>query len=83
MSDQNQIFRAGQSVDAAASSGINADGANLQAAQSAVDDVLSDFFGGADNVPVESVGGATEQRPEIRNISSEEFVRRFRQETGE
>ncbi len=78
MSDQNQIF-GGQGT--ANAGGINADLGSTP--NDVVDDVLSDFFGPSQNVPIETIGGATEQRPELRTVSSEEFVRRFRQETGE
>jgi hypothetical protein len=78
MSDQNQIFGGQGMVNAG---GINADLGSTPT--DIVDDVLSDFFGPSQSVPVETIGGATEQRPELRTVSSEEFVRRFRQETGE
>jgi hypothetical protein len=79
MSDQEQITR-GQQSFSSEPSGLAQDA--TPSSRDVIDDVLGDFFGG-ESVPVETIGGETQQRPELRGISSEEFVRRFRQETGE
>lgn len=79
MSDQDQITRGQQGVSSEAG-GLAQESASP--ARDVIDDVLGDFFGGED-VPVETIGGQSEQRPELRTTNSEEFVRRFRQETGE
>jgi hypothetical protein len=84
MSDQQQMRK--PTTDQAQQSGQNtAPTANsgpdfLANAQAAIDDVLSGFAPAAASA---ATIGATEQRPEVRSMSAEEFVRRFRQETGE
>ncbi len=79
MSNQEQLTRGQQGLNSEPSSLTQE---SVPAAQDVIDDVLGDFFGG-ESVPVETIGGETEQRPELRTTTSEEFVRRFRQETGE
>lgn len=79
MSDQEHLTRAQQSASQEPSS-LAQDSATP--ARDVIDDVLGDFFGGGD-LPVETIGGESQQRPELRTTTSEEFVRRFRQETGE
>ncbi|MFQ3535211.1 MAG: hypothetical protein SNJ58_04980 [Aggregatilineales bacterium] len=79
MSDQEQLTRGQQGLSSEPSSLTQE---SAPATQDVIDDVLGDFFG-SESVPVETIGGETEQRPELRTTTSEEFVRRFRQETGE
>lgn len=79
MSDQEQLTR-GQQGLSSEPSGLAHEPASPS--RDVIDDVLGDFFGG-ENVPIETIGGETQQRPELRTVTSEEFVRRFRQETGE
>lgn len=47
-----------------------------------VDDVLAAFLAPTAAAASEVTGAATE-RPALRTVSAEEFVKRFRQETGE
>ncbi|MCS6872089.1 MAG: hypothetical protein RML95_09145 [Anaerolineae bacterium] len=79
MSNQEQLTRGQQSLSSEPSSLAQNSG---MPARDIIDDVLGDFFGSED-LPVETIGGEAQQRPELRTMRSEEFVRRFRQETGQ
>ncbi|PJF43076.1 MAG: hypothetical protein CUN50_01430 [Candidatus Thermofonsia Clade 1 bacterium] len=80
MSDQEQLTHSQQNLSSA--SGDLAQ-SSAPPSQDVIDNVLSDFFGSGNELPVETIGGESQQRPELRTITSEEFVRRFRQETGQ
>ena len=48
-----------------------------------VDDVLADFLGAPTAASGAEVTGSAAERPALRTVSAEEFVKRFRQETGQ
>ena len=52
----------------------------LEAAGDVIDDILADI------IPMEGateIIGAPKERPQLREISAEEFIRAFRQQTGQ
>jgi hypothetical protein len=56
--------------------------AGLEAASAVFDDILADFI--PPEGPTEIIGGvASVKRPPLRQISSEDFIRAFRQRTGQ
>lgn len=58
--------------------------ASLQAAEAtidAIDAILADFVSAEE--PTERIGGKTTPRPQLRARSSEEFIKAFRQQTGQ
>ncbi|PJF36750.1 MAG: hypothetical protein CUN49_03845 [Candidatus Thermofonsia Clade 1 bacterium] len=80
MSDQEQLTHSQQNLSSEAGDLAQS---SAPPSQDVIDNVLSDFFGSGNELPVETIGGESQQRPELRTITSEEFVRRFRQETGQ